>query len=195
MMLRTKYRELTSRLGPRGQYWLKEWVEPIILAIILALIIRTFFFQAFKIPTGSMRPTLIERDRVLVNKILYKYKEPQRGDIIVFRYPVDGKRDFIKRLVGLPGETIEIKQGKILINQEKLSEDSPLRQFYYYNRDDWFYGKGDQAIEIPEDSYFVLGDNSAQSSDSRNWGFVPKDNLIGKAFMVYWPPKRVRLAE
>ena len=85
MILRTKYRELTSRLGPRGQYWLKEWVEPIILAIILALIIRTFFFQAFKIPTGSMRPTLIERDRVLVNKILYKYKEPQRGDIIVFR--------------------------------------------------------------------------------------------------------------
>jgi len=174
---------------------LKEWIEPILLAIILALIIRTFFFQAFKIPTGSMRPTLIEQDRVLVNKILYKYRDPQRGDIIVFRYPADGKRDFIKRLVGLPGETLEIKQGKLWVNGELVAEDSVLRRFYYYNRDDWMHGKGDQIVKIPDKSYFVLGDNSAQSSDSRNWGFVPEENVIGKAFMIYWPPKRIRVTE
>jgi signal peptidase I len=189
------YRNWVSRLHPRWQYLIKEWVEPILLAVILALVIRTFFLQAFKIPTGSMRPTLIENDRVLVNKILYDYKEPKHGDIIVFRYPVDGKKDFIKRLVGLPGDTIEIRQGKVLINDEPLPKDSPMRKYYYYNREDWEYGKENMKIKVPANSYFVLGDNSAQSSDSRNWGFVPKSNLIGKAFMIYWPPKRIRFAE
>jgi signal peptidase I len=174
---------------------MKEWIEPILFAVILALVIRTFFFQAFKIPTGSMRPTLIESDRVLVNKILYRFKAPQRGDIIVFRYPVDGKRDFIKRLIGLPGETIEIKEGKVLINGKVVEETSRLRDFYYYNREDWPYAKEGQVIQVPPDAYFAMGDNSAQSSDSRNWGFVPKKNMIGKAFMIYWPPKRIRLTE
>jgi signal peptidase I len=180
-------------MGPRTHYLLKEWVEPILLAVILALIIRTFFFQAFKIPTGSMRPTLLEKDRVLVNKILYRFREPARGDIVVFRYPVDGKRDFIKRLAALPGETIEIRAGKVLINGTPVDESSPFRKFYYYNREDWEFGGEDDKIQVPQDAYFVLGDNSAQSSDSRNWGFVPKKNMVGKAFMVYWPPKRVRL--
>ena len=142
-----------------------------------------------------MRPTLIENDRVLVNKILYRYKEPERGDIIVFKYPVDGKRDFIKRLVGLPGETLEIRQGKVYINGEALPENLLIQKFYYYNREDWDYGKENQKIKIPQDSFFVLGDNSAQSSDSRNWGFVPRKNLIGKAFLIYWPPRRIRLVE
>ena len=174
---------------------LRETVETVIVAVILALIIRHYLVEIFKIPTGSMRPTLIENDRVLVNKILYKFKEPQRGDIVVFKYPVDGKKDFIKRLVGLPGETIEIKQGKLYIDGELISDESILRKFYYYNREDWSYGKEDQKIEVPEDAYFVLGDNSAQSSDSRNWGFVPDENMIGKAFMIYWPPKRIRFVE
>ena len=189
------YRNWISRLNPRLQYFIKEWVEPILLAVILALIIRAFLVQAFKIPTGSMRPTLIENDRVLVNKILYRYKEPERGDIIVFKYPVDGKRDFIKRLVGLPGETLEIRQGKVYINGEALPENLLIQKFYYYNREDWDYGKENQKIKIPQDSFFVLGDNSAQSSDSRNWGFVPRKNLIGKAFLIYWPPRRIRLVE
>lgn len=189
------YENLTSGLSSGQRHFLKEWVEPILLAVILALVIRTFFFQAFKIPTGSMRPTLIESDRVLVNKILYRFQEPKRGDIIVFRYPVDGKRDFIKRLVGLPGETIEIRQGKIFANGVELPQESILNKFYYYNREDWQYGKENQKIEVPQDAYFALGDNSAQSSDSRNWGFVPKKNMIGKAFIIYWPIQRVKLVK
>ena len=184
-----------SRLNPKVRYLLKEWIEPILLAVVLAVVIRTFFFQAFKIPTGSMRATLIESDRVLVNKFLYRFKDPQRGDVIVFRYPVDGKKDFIKRLVGLPGETVEIRQGKILINGKLVEETSKLRKNYYYNREDWDYGGENRQIKVPDNAYFVLGDNSAQSSDSRNWGFVPKKNLVGKAFMIYWPPKRVRMIE
>jgi len=191
----TKHPKSKSRMNPRLRYFLKEWVEPILLAVILALIIRTFFFQAFKIPTGSMRPTLIENDRVLVNKFLYRFQPPQRGDVIVFKYPLDSKRDFIKRLAGLPGETLEIKQGKLMINGKVLDDTSKMRKFYYYNREDWDYGGEDREIKIPEDSYFALGDNSAQSSDSRNWGFVPKKDLIGKAFMIYWPPKRVRILD
>ena len=183
------------QMHPKLHYFLKEWVEPIVFAIILALIIRAFFVQAFKIPTGSMLPTLIENDRVLVNKFLYRFKEPERGDIVVFRYPVDGKRDFIKRLVALPGEEINIRDGKVWIDGKVTEEDSILRRFYYYNREDWDYGKDNQVVRIPDDAYFVLGDNSAQSSDSRNWGFVPKRNMVGKAFMIYWPPKRIRLAE
>ncbi len=190
------YHQWILKLHPKWQYLIKEWIEPILLAILLALIIRTFFFQAYKIPTGSMRPTLMENDRVLVNKFIYHFHEPKRSDIIVFRYPGDGKkRDFIKRLVGLPGDEIEIKQGKIYIDGESFPEDSVFRKFYYYNREDWEYGGEDKKILVPENSFFVLGDNSAQSSDSRNWGFVKRKELIGKAFMIYWPPKRIRLVK
>jgi signal peptidase I len=193
--MKEKHSKQKSEMNPRLRYLLKEWVEPILLAVVLALIIRTFFFQAFKIPTGSMRPTLLENDRVLVNKFLYRFRAPERGEVIVFRYPVDGKRDFIKRLAALPGETVEIRQGKLWINGKPVEETSKLRKYYYYNREDWDYGGENRQIKVPADSYFALGDNSAQSSDSRNWGFVPKKNMIGKAFLIYWPPKRIRAVE
>jgi len=113
---------------------MKEWVEPIVIAVILALIIRTFVVQAFKIPTGSMRTTLMEGDRILVNKFIYKFTEPKRGDVIVFvaPSPEDKKKDFIKRLVGLPGETIQISNGSILINNKPLEKGSKLEKQYYY---------------------------------------------------------------
>lgn len=178
-------------MNDRMRYFMKEWVEPIIIAIILALIIRTFIVQAFKIPTGSMRPTLIEGDRILVNKFIYKFKEPQRGDVIVFRAPEDKKKDFIKRLIGLPGENIEISNGTILINDKAVGESSIIKERYYYNRGD--FGKKDTALEVPESAYYALGDNSISSRDSRYWGFVPKEYLKGKAFLIYWPPTRIRL--
>ena len=173
------------------RYFLKEWVEPIIVAIVLALIIRTFVVQAFKIPTGSMRPTLIEGDRILVSKFIYRFKEPRQGDIIVFKSPEDKKKDFIKRLIGLPGDTVEISNGSILINDKAVDKDSTIRERYYYNRGD--FGKADQAIKVPDDVYYALGDNSISSRDSRYWGFLPKKYLIGKAFLIYWPPNRIRL--
>jgi len=181
---------------------LRDWTESIIIAFLLAMVIRTFVVQAFKIPTGSMRMTLQEGDLILVNKFVYGAKVPfsnsylpalrgpKRGDVVVFVYPEDKKKDFIKRLVGLPGETIEIKGGSIYVNDQP-AEEPIFKQIYYYNRGD-FAAEG-QKITVPKDSYFVLGDNSASSKDSRYWGFVPKDNLLGQAMVIYWPVHRIRV--
>ena len=180
---------------------LREWVESVLIAVLLALFIRSFFIQAFKIPTGSMRMTLLEGDRILVNKLCYGakipftkerlpgYSKPKRGDVVVFTYPEDHKRDFIKRLIAFGGETVEIKNGDIFINGKEIT-DQPIKNIYYYNRGE--YGNVNQKIIVPEHSYFVLGDNSASSKDSRYWGFVPGDFLIGRADIVYWPVVRVR---
>lgn len=181
---------------------IREWVESIVVAFILAMIIRTFVVQAFKIPTGSMRTTLLEGDLILVNKFIYgakipftevrlpKLRNPRAGDVIVFVYPQDPKKDFIKRLVGLPQDTVEIKEGTVYTNGKPLSE--PLfNKIYYYNRGD--FGKEGQVITVPEKSLFVLGDNSGSSQDSRYWGFVPQENLLGKATVIYWPPQRIRI--
>lgn len=180
----------------------REWVESILIAFVLAMFIRTFIVQAFKIPTGSMRPTIIEGDLILVNKFIYGAKIPftnlrlpafaklKRGDVIVFIYPEDPKKDFIKRLIALPGETVEIKNGTIYINDHPLL-DPVFNQRFYYNRGD-LAAEG-QKIIVPPDSYFVLGDNSASSKDSRYWGFVPWKDILGKAMLIYWPPQRIRI--
>ena len=118
------------------------------------------------------------------------FSKPQRGDVIVFQYPEDLKRDFIKRLVALSGETIEIRDGDLFINGKPI-EDPPIRNLYYYNRGD--FGQPNQPIQVPEGYYFVLGDNSSSSKDSRYWGFLSQDLVVGKAEIVYWPPKRIRL--
>lgn len=190
--------------GVKKKSVVREWVESIIVALILALFIRQFIIQAFKIPTGSMRATLLEGDRILVNKFIYGAKipftdlrlpalrEPKRGDVIVFIYPKDPKKDFIKRLIALPGETVEIKNGSIYIN-EVFNKEPLISNHYYYNRPESAYGKEGQAIKVLEDSYYVLGDNSSSSQDSRYWGFVPKKNVLGKAVVVYWPPNRIRI--
>ncbi len=193
MKIFSKWRNSNSKV--------REWVESFVVALVLALFIRTFIIQAFKIPTGSMRVTLIEGDRILVNKLAYGpkipltkwrlpgYSHPQRGDVIVFTYPEDRKRDFIKRLIAVGGETLEIRQGRILIDGQPV-DDLVIRNIYYYNRG--AYGVEGEKITVPADSYFVLGDNSGSSKDSRYWGFVPKELLIGKAQVIYWPLNRIR---
>lgn len=180
----------------------REWIESIIIAFIMAMIVRTFVIQAFKIPSGSMRTTLMEGDLILVNKFIYgakfpftdfrlsKVREPKRGDIIVFIYPVDPKKNFVKRLVAKEGETVEIRNGTIYINDLPLLEPV-FSKIYYYNRGN--FAKEGRKITVPKDSYFALGDNSANSEDSRSWGFIPKKNLLGKAILIYWPPQRIRM--
>lgn len=180
----------------------REWIESIIIAFILAMVIRIFIVEPFKIPTGSMRNTLLEGDIILVNKFIYGARipftnfrlpvlqKPKRGDVIVFIYPEDAKKNFIKRLIGLPGETIEIKNGTIFVNGKALTEKD-FNQRYYYNRGN--FAQEGQKIVVPDGSFFVLGDNSASSQDSRYWGFVPYKNLQGKAIFIYWPPQRIRL--
>ncbi len=192
---------ILSYIKKAWDYLLREWVPSLIIALILAMFIRTFMIQAFKIPTGSMRMTLIEGDRILVNKLYYGPKipftearipglsKPKRGDVVVFVYPEDQKRDFIKRLIAFGGETVEIKDGDIFIDG-KLIAQPPIKNIYYYNRGN--YGQPNQKIKVPPDSYFVLGDNSGSSKDSRYWGFVPQKLLIGKAEVIYWPINRMR---
>ncbi|MCM8761247.1 MAG: signal peptidase I [Candidatus Omnitrophica bacterium] len=184
---------------------LREWVESILIALVIAVFIQTFIIQAFKIPSGSMVPTFKIGDRIFVYKFLYSarvpfinlrlpildIKQPKRGDIIVFASPEDPKKDFVKRLIALGGETVEIKDGKIFINGKELTSPESIASVYYYNAGD--YGREGTAVTVPQDCYFTLGDNSANSRDSRYWGFVPKKNLIGKAVFIYWPLYRMKI--
>jgi len=180
----------------------RDWAESIIIALFLALAIRSFVIQAFKIPTGSMRPTLMEGDLILVNKFIYgakipftdlrlpAWRQPKRGDVVVFIYPANPKKDFIKRLVAFGGETVEIKNGTIFVNDRPLT-DNIFNQRYYYNSGS--LAQDGQKIKVPPDTFFMLGDNSASSHDSRYWGFVPEKNMLGKAVLVYWPLQRIRI--
>jgi len=172
------------------RFW-KEWGEPFVVAAVIALVIRTFALGPYKIPTGSMIPTLMVGDRIFVDKITYRFRDPERGEIIVFKYPEDEKKDFVKRLVAIGGDEVIIRDGQLFVNGKELNEISDVPSVYYYNRNDWEYGKVGQVIHVPDESYFVLGDNSAHSSDSRNWGFVKHDQVVGRAFVIWWPLNRI----
>ncbi|MDR3353973.1 MAG: signal peptidase I [Synergistaceae bacterium] len=167
--------------------WWREVIETVLYALVLALVLRTFVIQAFWIPSGSMIPSLEPGDRVLVLKFWYHLPkvEPKRGQIIVFKYPVDPDRDFVKRLIGLPGDTVEIQGGRVFINGREIAEP-------YVQHPDNF--KMEPKI-VPENSYFCLGDNRANSQDSRFWGFVKGDFVRGPAVFRYWPPSRIGVLE
>lgn len=183
----------------------KEWMESLVIALIIALFIRTFVIQAFKIPSGSMIPTFSVGDRIFVNKYVYgakipftdfylpAVKQPRRGDIIVFMAPEDKKKDFVKRLIAVGGETVEIREGKIYINGKAVNGPDSVRSVYYLNSDpNGPYGLAGHPVTVPKDSYYVLGDNSAHSRDSRYWGFVPKKNVLGKVVFIHWPLNRMK---
>lgn len=186
--------------GVVGSLFNRENIEAILIAVFLALFIRSFVVQAFKIPSGSMEPTLLIGDHILVNKFIYginlpfverkffQFKKPERGDVIVFVYPVDPSKDFIKRVIAVEGDTILIKDKKIYINGAPTPDDhghynNPkgiLRSGIGSNRDN--YG----PITVPPGCLFVMGDNRDNSYDSRFWGFVNVNKVKGKAFMIYW---------
>ncbi len=188
-----------------------EWVKTIFIAIILAIIIRTFVIQTFKIPSGSMMNTLFPGDFLFVNKFIYGtrfpfsnkkilvLRKPERGDIIVFKYPVDHKRNFIKRCIGLPGETIEIKNKQVYVNGKPLVEayvvfsDSRLYSNSAYLSDDERKRDNYGPIIVPDNAYFMMGDNRDNSLDSRFWGFLPEKDIRGKALVLYWPARRIGL--
>ena len=187
-------------MNPKIKSQVREWTESFIIAIVLALLIRTFVVQAFKIPSGSMIPTFKVGDRIFVNKFIYgaripfteirlpAMRDPRRGDIVVFVSPEDKKKDFVKRLIAIGGETVEIRDGRIYIDGKDIQEPLSIRSVYYYNAGD--FGKEGVSVKVPEDSYFVLGDNSASSRDSRYWGFVSRKSLLGNAICIYWPLHR-----
>jgi signal peptidase I len=179
---------------------LREYVEAAAIAILLALFIRTFVVQAFKIPSGSMEPTLMVGDHILVNKFIYGIKipftggktlipisRPSRGDVIVFVYPEDKTKDFIKRVIGLPGDTLVFRDHEIFING-KLYPDKHAFYSKPEEKDNNFSNpvKYGPDVTVPADHYFVMGDNRDQSYDSRWWGFVSSDAIKGEAFIIYW---------
>ena len=173
----------------KEQIWdfIKETISIIVIAFI-AMILRTFVIEGRIIPTGSMLPTIQLQDRVMVNKFIYHFKEPQRGDIVVLEPPeiLNSNEDYIKRVIGLPGDTVEMKEGKVFINGKALAEPYLAEPINYE------YG----PVQVPEDSLMVLGDNRNFSFDSHSWNaWLTRDHLKGKAFMIYWPIDHINLLD
>jgi signal peptidase I len=193
-----KYAAETPTQKARNKSLVREYGEAIIIAVLLALFIRAFVVQAFKIPSGSMKPTLLIGDHILVNKFIYGIRvpivnkelihinDPKRFDIVVFKYPVDPSKDFIKRVIGLPGDTVRIKDKKVYVNDQPLSEpwatysDPKVLPAGVSPRDNM------GPLVVPANALFVMGDNRDESYDSRFWKFVDMNDLRGEAFIIYW---------
>jgi signal peptidase I len=176
----------------------REYVESLIIAAIIAFFVRSFFLQAFRIPSSSMEPTLLIGDHLLVNRLSYVMKipftdkvifnlgDPKKGDVIIFRYPIDPDKDFIKRVIATEGDTVAIKDKVIYINGKKIEDKwgyysaAGILPGYVNPRDNF------GPYKVPGDSYFVMGDNRDRSLDSRYWGVVSKDHLVGKALILYF---------
>jgi signal peptidase I len=178
----------------------REYFESILVAVVLALFVRTFVFQAFKIPTGSMKPNLLVGDHLIVKKFIFAptasplerallpMRPIERGDIIVFKYPEEPERDFIKRVIGLPGETLELQNQTVLINGQPLNE--PYTHYLFPPAAE---GQMDEdrrrkygPVTVPDAHYFMMGDNRDDSQDSRWWGFLPQTYVKGRALFIYW---------
>ena len=183
---------------------LREYFESIVIAVILALFIRTFVVQAFKIPTGSMEENLLIGDHLLVNKFVFGPTESalerallpagtiRRRDIIVFKYPEEPERDFIKRVIGLPGETVEVREKRVYINGTALDEPyvhfltAPAGPSEFHEVTSFDVRERYGPVTVPANHYFVMGDNRDNSQDSRYWGFLPRENVKGKSLVIYW---------
>ena len=198
MKTTTADQHLKEKSKKKKKSGLRENIEAIAIAVVLALFIRTFVVQAFKIPSGSMKDTLLIGDHILVNKFIYGVKlpllhktlipvtHPKKGDIIVFRYPENPKLDFIKRVIAVAGDVVEIRNKKVYVNGRLFQgeyvkfTDPHIIPGVYNHRDNF------GPVTVPPDSLFVLGDNRDNSKDGRFWGFVRLDAVKGKAFMIYW---------
>lgn len=182
----------------------REYFESIVIAVILALFIRTFVVQAFKIPTGSMENNLLIGDHLLVNKFVYgprlapiekrllPHQDVKRGDVVVFKYPEEPDRDYIKRVIGLPGETLEVRDKRVYINGQRLDEpyvhylQPPPEKSEVHEVTSFDVRDNYGPVTIPNDHYFAMGDNRDNSQDSRYWGFLPRSYVKGRALVIYW---------
>ncbi len=208
---------------PKESKKTSELIKIAVLSIVLAIVIRVFFLQAFKIPTGSMEDTLLTGDLILVNKLIYgaktpeylplifldipipqyqfpAFREPAQGDVLVFKFPPDPSIDYIKRCIALPGQTVEIKNKRIIVDGKPFDEISNPEGLKFEDPETIPFDKGYESVypkgsgsrdnygpvTVPADHFFVMGDNRDRSYDSRHWGFVPRNHLIGKAILIYW---------
>jgi signal peptidase I len=182
----------------KAKHIVREYAESILIAVLLALVIRTFIVQAFKIPSGSMEDTLAIGDHILVNKFIYgsqipftsdrvlKIRDPRQGDVIVFEYPEDPSKDFIKRVVGVPGDTVEVKNKRVYVNGKLYANPHEVHKEPDTVPKEMNPRDFKDPVKVPAGNYFVMGDNRDRSYDSRFWGFVPMEKIKGLAFIKYW---------
>lgn len=166
-----------------------SWILTIVAAVVIALLLNRFILINAEIPSGSMENTIMTGDKLIGFRLAYLFKEPERGDIIIFRYPDDETQNYVKRIIGCPGDTVVIQDAQIYINgsTEPLQED--------YLKEDWMVSTGPYTFEVPQDSYLVLGDNRNDSADARYWTnkYVAKDKILGKAIFRYWPLNKFKV--
>ena len=166
---------------------LRSWFRDIVFAFATAIFIVVFVIQPVKVEGTSMQPQLVDQERIFVNRFIYRFSDIHRGDIVVFWYPRDSSKSFIKRVLGVPGDEVEIRSGSVFVNGVKVDEPYLKQEF----RDHESFHR----VIVPLDKYFVLGDHRNSSNDSRNWGFVPRDLIYGKAVFGYWPMSRLGRVE
>lgn len=177
--METSFKPNWRRIGRSA--W--DFLKTLIIAFVLAQLIMVSVAQAFQVEQYSMEPTLLPRDRVLVDKFFYRLRETRHGDVIVLRYPLNPQRNYIKRIVGLPGDTLEVKEGTLYVNGRRVAEP------YINGVAQGNYG----PFKVPDDSVFVMGDNRNNSEDSRAFGALKKAFVVGQALLIYWPPMRMKL--
>ncbi len=158
---------------------LRGWVRDLAVAVTLAMVIIVFLYQPVKVEGTSMAPLLSDQERIFINKFVYRFEPIERGDVIVFWYPLDHSKSFIKRVIGLPGETIELRRGRLYIDGKEINE--------VYVPPSFFDGTSYGPLQIPQGNYFVMGDHRDSSNDSRMFGTVSRDYIYGKAVFAYWP--------
>jgi len=166
---------------------LKSWFRDILFAFAIAIFIVIFVIQPVKVEGTSMQPQLVDQERIFVNRFIYRFKDIRRGDVVVFWYPRDRSKSFIKRVLGVPGDEVEIRNGAVYVNGAEVREPYLIPEF----RDQ----KSLRKITVPSGQYFVLRDHRNSSNDSRSWGCVARQLIYGKAIFSYWPVSRVGLVE
>ncbi|PYQ16987.1 MAG: signal peptidase I [Acidobacteria bacterium] len=176
-----------SREETRSQIWRAVWelVHDLSVAVLFCFFLITFVAQAFRVQGTSMLPLLDDGERIIVNKFIYRFHPIERGDVVVFWYPKDPSVSFIKRIVGVPSDTVELRRGVLYVNEQRVDEGYLLPQFND--------GESHAPVVVPKGYYYVLGDHRNSSNDSRTWGEVPEKYIYGKAFFRFWPPSKVGL--
>lgn len=174
-------------------YILFDLVQTLVIAGAIFVVIYAFLFRPYQVNGHSMDPTFANGEYVLTNLITLRFGTLQRGNIVVFQAPPDKEKDYIKRIIGMPGDKVRVLGGQVYLNGQKLDQSSFLSSSVRTNGGS-FLGEGDEVV-VPEGQYFTMGDNREFSSDSREWGFVTKDKIIGKSFFVYWPLNHIRIVK
>lgn len=160
----------------------RAWIRDLAISLVIAALIIVFLYQPVKVEGTSMMPHLTDQERIFINKFVYKFEDIQRGDVVVFWYPLDPNKSYIKRVVGLPGEVVRISGGRVYINDQPLNE--PYVVFTHLDQQSF------PTVRVEPDHYYVLGDHRSSSNDSRSWGTVPREYIYGKAVLVYWPVEK-----